>query len=128
MCKVFFCLVALWLGLVQPLEIIGAGFGRTGTKSLQAALDQIGAGPCYHATLLAKRHLFDGHLKFWAELGEGSSNSRTDGRNVDFDYVFGQEPHYRATVDFPSCMHFEKLMASYPEAKVNETRTGGRKL
>ena len=31
------------------LEIIGAGYGRTGTLSLQSALERIGSGPCYHA-------------------------------------------------------------------------------
>ena len=32
----------------MPLEIIGPGFGRTGTMSLKLALEQIGLGPCYH--------------------------------------------------------------------------------
>lgn len=32
------------------LEIIGAGFGRTGTLSLKLALEQLGLGPCYHMT------------------------------------------------------------------------------
>ncbi|MBV9330969.1 MAG: hypothetical protein JOZ55_05400, partial [Alphaproteobacteria bacterium] len=31
----------------MPLEIIGAGFGRTGTLSLQHALSAPGY-PCYH--------------------------------------------------------------------------------
>ncbi len=30
------------------MEIIGAGFGRTGTMSLKAALEVLGFGPCYH--------------------------------------------------------------------------------
>ena len=32
----------------MPLEIIGAGFGRTGTSSLKAALEHLGFGPCHH--------------------------------------------------------------------------------
>ena len=31
------------------LEIIGAGYGRTGTLSLKSALERLGFGPCYHA-------------------------------------------------------------------------------
>lgn len=30
------------------LQVIGAGFGRTGTTSLQAALERLGFGPCHH--------------------------------------------------------------------------------
>ena len=30
------------------LAVIGSGFGRTGTMSLKAALDQLGFGPCHH--------------------------------------------------------------------------------
>ena len=30
------------------LEIIGAGFGRTGTVSMKAAVEILGFGPCYH--------------------------------------------------------------------------------
>ena len=32
----------------MALDIIGAGFGRTGTHSLKLALEQIGFGPCHH--------------------------------------------------------------------------------
>jgi hypothetical protein len=34
------------------LQIIGAGFGRTGTTSMKTALKQLGFGPCYHMTEL----------------------------------------------------------------------------
>ena len=30
------------------VKIIGAGFGRTGTASMKAALEHLGFGPCYH--------------------------------------------------------------------------------
>ena len=30
------------------LEVIGAGFGRTGTMSLKKALEILELGPCYH--------------------------------------------------------------------------------
>jgi hypothetical protein len=34
--------------LTMALEIIGAGFGRTGTNSLKIALEHLGFGPCHH--------------------------------------------------------------------------------
>ena len=30
------------------MKVIGAGFGRTGTMSLKVALEELGAGPCFH--------------------------------------------------------------------------------
>ena len=30
------------------MKVIGSGFGRTGTTSIKAALEQLGFGPCYH--------------------------------------------------------------------------------
>jgi hypothetical protein len=35
-------------GLLMPLEVIGSGFGRTGTASLKRALETLGFGPCHH--------------------------------------------------------------------------------
>ena len=34
--------------MLWRLEIIGAGFGRTGTNSLKLALEHLGFGPCHH--------------------------------------------------------------------------------
>jgi Sulfotransferase domain len=31
----------------MPLGVIGAGFGRTGTTSLKAALEELGFDPCH---------------------------------------------------------------------------------
>ena len=41
-------LVDLMSGRCAGLKVIGAGFGRTGTKSLQQALQMLGFN-CYHA-------------------------------------------------------------------------------
>ena len=37
----------------MALKIIGAGFGRTGTYSLKAALARLGFGPCHHMSEVA---------------------------------------------------------------------------
>jgi sulfotransferase family protein len=44
------------------LKVIGAGFGRTGTLSLKAALEKLGFVPCYHMVEVP-RH--PGHGTFW---------------------------------------------------------------
>ena len=36
---------------MTDLKVIGAGLGRTGTKSLQQALVLLGFGPCHHMSL-----------------------------------------------------------------------------
>jgi hypothetical protein len=44
------------------VKVIGAGFGRTGTASLQSALNELGFGPCYHMYEVFQN---PGHADFW---------------------------------------------------------------
>ena len=37
------------------MKVIGAGFGRTGTSSLQTALEILGFGPCYHMNQVLRK-------------------------------------------------------------------------
>ena len=32
----------------MSIQVVGAGFGRSGTNSLRLALNELGVGPCYH--------------------------------------------------------------------------------
>ena len=86
------------------MKVIGAGFGRTGTLSLKAALEELGFGPCYHMVEVM-RHT--AHAKVWAERGEG--------RPVDWKALFNG---YQATVDWPACTYYQELMKVFPDAKV----------
>lgn len=86
------------------MKVIGAGFGRTGTLSVKAALEELGFGPCYHMTDLYSRPR-DGRLWERALRGE----------RVDWEEVFGD---YRATVDWPGCAFYGELMEAYPHARV----------
>jgi len=62
----------------MTLSVIGTGFGRTGTDSMRAALNQLGFGPCHHMhEVLAKpEQLFKGYQStidwpsafYWREL------------------------------------------------------------
>lgn len=88
----------------MALSVIGAGFGRTGTLSLKAALEQLGFGPCHHmAEVLANPR----QLPWWAAAARGEP--------VEWDEVL---EGYRATVDWPSAYFWRELAAAYPAAKV----------
>ncbi|HZO76001.1 MAG TPA: sulfotransferase [Ktedonobacteraceae bacterium] len=86
------------------LKIIGAGFGRTGTLSLKAALEELGFGPCYHMVEVLKN---PANLPYWTAAVQGEA--------VNWDEVF---QGYQATVDWPACSFYRELMVAYPEAKV----------
>lgn len=88
----------------MTIEVIGAGFGRTGTSSLQAALEELGFGPCYHMT-----EVFDHpeHVPVW--------EAAVRGEPVDWELVLGG---YRAAVDWPAAAFYERLMQRYPGATV----------
>jgi hypothetical protein len=88
------------------MKVIGAGFGRTATLSLKAALERLGFDSCYHMVELPKQ----GHGPFWKE----AARKRARGEPVDWDAVFGD---YRATVDFPGADFYAELVEAYPEAK-----------
>ncbi len=86
------------------LEVIGAGFGRTGTMSLKLALEQLGFGPCYHMTEIVEN---PHHARLWRTADAG--------HRVDWTELFAR---YRATVDWPACHYYQELMREFPEAKV----------
>ena len=88
----------------MSIEVIGAGLGRTGTTSLQAALETLGYGPCYHMTEVFEH---PGHLPIW--------EAATRGEPVEWERIFGD---YRSTVDWPGAAFYEHLMEAYPKAKV----------
>ena len=71
----------------MPLQVIGAGFGRTGTASLKAALETLGFGPSYHMFEFMEH---PEHARYW-ELA-------LEGKPVPWNELFRG---YRATVDWP---------------------------
>ena len=86
------------------MQVIGAGFGRTGTMSLCAALDQLGYGPCYHMTEVFKN---PAHIRVW--------QAAADGDPVDWRALLGDYP---SGLDYPLVAFYEDLMATFPDAKV----------
>ena len=88
----------------MPLEIIGAGMGRTGTDSLARTLEILGYGPCHHMFEISdNRNL----LPDWQKIAMGE--------NVPWARVFRG---YRSQVDWPGACYWKELATEYPRAKV----------
>ena len=88
----------------MTLEVIGAGFGRTGTLSLKIALEKLGFSQCYH---MAEVFQHPEHLPVWERAVRGE--------RVDWSEVF---EGYRAAVDWPACSYWREYYHLYPNAKV----------
>jgi Sulfotransferase domain len=84
------------------MRIVGAGFGRTGTTSLKAALEELGFGPSY---TLSEVFAHPEHVGFWEAAGE----------EVDWEEFLAG---YGVAVDWPACSFYEELMEAFPEAPV----------
>ncbi len=93
----------------MSLEIIGAGFGRTGTLSTYTALNTLGY-TCYHMFEVLENKENKSHLDFW----NGVANAPA-GRQHDWNQVF---ENYTATVDNPACCVWRELLEVNPDAKV----------
>ena len=85
------------------LEVIGAGYSRTGTLSLKRALEILGFARCYHFTELLRQR----HATQWLAI--------VNGEPADWDELFAG---YSATVDWPAAAYYRELADYYPEAKV----------
>jgi len=88
----------------MSLEIIGPGFGRTGTNSLKVALEHLGFGPAHHM-FEVRDH--PEQLPGWQALA--------DGGHPHWETIFRG---YRAQVDWPGARYWRELAAHYPDAKV----------
>ncbi|MEE4360605.1 MAG: sulfotransferase family protein [Pseudomonadales bacterium] len=88
----------------MALDVIGAGFGRTGTLSLKVALEQLGFRKCYHMIEVFEH---PEHIPLWAAAHRGEP--------IDWDALF---QGYRASVDWPSCNLWREQLARFPGAKV----------
>jgi len=89
----------------RGLQVIGAGWGRTGTTSLKAALSILTGGACYHM----KDNIQNGHSSLWLHA---QTHGRTEEEWREFFRLYG------ACVDVPASMFWEQLLAAHPDAKV----------
>jgi hypothetical protein len=88
----------------MPIQVIGAGLGRTGTLSLNLALEQLLGGRCYRMIELFKH---PEHLQVWEQA--------LDGHTPDWETLFAG---YRATGDWTAAAFFGELADAYPDAIV----------
>lgn len=85
------------------MEIIGAGFPRTGTTSTRAALERLGFGPCYH---MAEILMNPDHVERWLPVLSGP---------LDWGKVLDG---YRSALDWPASHFWREQAAAYPTAKI----------
>jgi len=86
------------------MKLIGAGFGRSGTMSIKAALEMLGYKPCYHMKIAIYRYH---HMHFFLRAWRG--------KKANWKKFFRR---YNAVVDWPTCSFYKDLMIEYPEAKI----------
>lgn len=87
------------------LKLINAGLGRTGTTSLQVALERLGFGECFHMFDIVGS---DERLAQWERIV-------CDGKPADWKAVFDG---YTSAVDGPCAVYYPQLMETFPDAKV----------
>src|SRR5215213_5257491 len=92
----------------SSLQVIGAGFGRTGTASLRDALERLGFGPCDHM-----RENFAHPERF--PLWEAALRCKDAGEPIDWRPLLDG---FRAIMDFPGAYFWRELIAAHPDAKV----------
>lgn len=90
----------------MALKVVGSGLGRTGTKSMQTALNMLGFGPCHH---MVEVFANPQSMALWIEAGAG---------RPDWEAIFSG---YGSMVDYPGAAHWRELAAYYPDAKVLHT-------
>ncbi|MFD1541881.1 sulfotransferase family protein [Nonomuraea guangzhouensis] len=86
------------------LHVIGAGLPRTGTRSMKAALERLGFGPCYHMAEIGSN---PDHVDRWLPAASGLP--------LDWDSVLDG---YRSTQDWPASFFWREQAELYPDAKV----------
>jgi sulfotransferase family protein len=86
------------------LQVIGAGFGRTGTLSLKAALTTLGISPCHHMVEVA-RH--PEQAPRWAAAARNGT--------ADWSALLAG---FRAAVDWPATAFWRELANTFPNARV----------
>jgi hypothetical protein len=91
-------------GRAMPLEVVGAGLGRTGTNSLKLALERLLGGRCYHMFEAIER---PDDTVVW--------HAAVRGERVDWASFLRE---YVAAVDWPACAFWSELLEANPGAHV----------
>ncbi|KAK7750677.1 hypothetical protein SLS62_007377 [Diatrype stigma] len=96
------------------LQVIGAGFARTGTVSMQMALTKLLDGPVMHgATQILEGS--DAYCRTWIRAYEAK---RRGDREQTLKHVREATRGFVGTVDMPTLDFIPEMLELYPEAKV----------
>ncbi|KAJ2957659.1 hypothetical protein NQZ79_g6664 [Umbelopsis isabellina] len=98
---------------MAPLQVIGSGWGRTGTAAMREALSTLGYD-VHHMIVI---------------MSDPNSDKQTfidawQGKEVDWNKTFDK---FDAAVDWPSSTFYKQLMEVYPDAKVIHTTRDAEK-
>lgn len=94
------------------MKVIGAGFPRTGTSSMKAALEQLGFGPCHH---MFEVYRHPEQIDRWVRAAASINPNSLDPSPVDWDWVL---EGYDSAVDWPAGAFWRELADAYPDAKI----------
>jgi predicted naringenin-chalcone synthase len=102
------------------VKVIGAGFGRTGTMSLKIALEELGAGPCFHGldSSVAADASRRTSLGCVPPIGHSPSDvaEPTDGEvNVDWQTALAG---WDSTVGWLGARFYREMLDAWPDALV----------
>ena len=86
------------------IRAIGAGVGRTGTRSLQKALEHLLKGKCYHMFEVGKK---PDDITFWKNVAQG--------KKPNWSSFFSQ---WSAAVDWPAAAFWPEISANFPNALI----------
>lgn len=88
----------------MTLQVIGAGFGRTGTDSMREALNILGLGPCHHMMEIMSS---EEQKRRWRAFVKGEA--------IGWDLLLGG---FASCVDWPTAHYWRELAQAFPQAKV----------
>ncbi|KAK1864439.1 hypothetical protein I4F81_006985 [Pyropia yezoensis] len=100
----------------MTIKVIGAGYGRTGTMSLKAALEILYGQPVYHMEsilLPTPPHSTADDLPAW----DAASRDAAGPGHPDWQALL-VDRGFVAALDFPIALHVVDLAAAFPAAKV----------
>eukprot|EP00747_Dinoflagellata_sp_TGD_P180647 gnl/TRDRNA2_/TRDRNA2_33455_c0_seq1.p1 gnl/TRDRNA2_/TRDRNA2_33455_c0~~gnl/TRDRNA2_/TRDRNA2_33455_c0_seq1.p1 ORF type:complete len:293 (-),score=45.66 gnl/TRDRNA2_/TRDRNA2_33455_c0_seq1:149-1027(-) len=105
------CLLLRWC-VAAELQVIGAGFGRTGTMTLKHMLEHLGHRTYHMQEIIdTENH----HAERWLHIGQAHAAGQPV---VPMLRELFLESNYSAAVDFPVAAYWEELMEAFPSAKV----------
>lgn len=96
--------------------LLGAGLGRTGTHSLQAALTRLGYNKPFHM-----KEILEGRAPAhgWFELAKQERSTGIENKTMALELAQSiLDLGYTAVTDYPTCLLLEQFLELRPDAKV----------